>query len=199
MGRESLAADLYRAVQGSFAEQVHALYRELVASERASLVTGDHRARAQALDGRQAANDHLAPRHAVRGDGQRDRNSHRQALRDGGHGESHGDEKNGDQRGALQQKDQAQRRDESHGCDADDLAESLKSAQQRRLFGQTSCERLGDPANLGPAPRRRDYAGAAPGQDGRSGVQHVAALGERHRDFRQRVMALLDRSRLSGQ
>ena len=146
----ALAADAHRAV----ARKPDPLRREHVDCERACLVRGDHRAGAEALDGRKLAHDHVAPGHPGGSDGQGHRHGDRQTLRDDRDGQGDRDEDRLAQRrsaGELQADDSAD--EEKRDC-AEAAAEPVEALGQGRRGGRGS-EGLRDPTEFGAARRSR--------------------------------------------
>ncbi len=175
------------------------LHGHLVARQGAGLVRADHRRAAQRLDGRQVADDRVAPGHAVHADGQRDRQHDDQPLGDHGHRQRDRGEEHVDQRLAVHEA--ADR--EGHGRERQDgphqpVAEARDAPRQRRGQHVGLGQQLRDAPDLGRAAGGDDDAGGrAVVHQGRR-VRHVGAVGE-HGVGRQRVGALLDRQRLAGQ
>ena len=195
----ALAADIDRCAGCVLTEQQDPLDRHFVHGERAGLVRRDQSAGAQPLDRGQGAHDDVAPRHAVGGNRQGHRNRYRQALWDGGNCQGHGDQKHGDKWQTLGDLNRAEQADQRYGGDADDPAERLQPGDQGRRHHSAACQSLGDAADLGGPSGRRHYTGDSPGEHGRAGIEHVAALGQRHLGAEHHGHIFGHRHRLAGQ
>mmetsp|Transcript_43354 Transcript_43354/g.94395 ORF Transcript_43354/g.94395 Transcript_43354/m.94395 type:complete len:1132 (-) Transcript_43354:88-3483(-) len=86
-GVEALAAHI---IANARAEHVH--HGHLALSQSAGLVTADHRGRAKRLHRCQLAHEHVLLDHVTAADGERDRHTERDALRDRRHSKGHRDE-----------------------------------------------------------------------------------------------------------
>ena len=85
-------------------------HRHHAGGQRAGLVGADDRRAAQRLDRRQPADEHVARRHALHADGQRDRDDRRQPLGHGGDRERHRRHEHLQRRPAAQQTRAPRRR-----------------------------------------------------------------------------------------
>jgi hypothetical protein len=170
----------------------------LVAGQRAGLVGADRRDRAQRLDGRQAADDGVAPCHALDPDGEGDGHHRGEALGDGGDrdgdgGEEHlapvagpDDDADGEGQGGKAEDREAQR-----------LRERVEALHQRRLELLDVGEHAADPADLGGVAGAHDDAGAVAGGDEGAGIGEAGAVADRGVRV-HRADGLRDGGRLAG-
>ena len=171
--------------------------RHLVLGERARLVGADHRDRAERLDSGQLADERMATQHALRADGERERD-------DGG--KTFGDDCDSDaDRGQHQvsgrfTSDRPHRHDgERHGHpdQGELLADPIEATLQRRLLGLHTLQQAGDVPQLGAHTGRDDHTSTPPGADLGTRVGHAQAIAEREVVSIDLVDLLVDRLRLS--
>ncbi len=158
---------------------------QLVEGQRAGLVGGDHRARAERLDRRHAPHDDVDAGHAPHADRQDDGDGDGQALGDGADRQADRHEEEVARRHLAEQPDGEE---EEHG-DADrhrdHPREALESLHQRRPRRRLGADLAGDPADLGrrtggrhdtPATSTRDR-GPGEGAGGPRGIEPSRAAG----------------------
>ncbi len=188
------AADLDHLVGGD-----DTLHGHLVAGQGAGLVRADHRHRTQRLHRRQAADDGVAPGHALYAEGEDHRHDRRQSLGNRRGGQRHHQHEHvhhrlalpegaEDESGAGQQQD----RQGQPATEAGDLS------QQRSGQGADFAQQRTDPAQFGiPGGGDHHSARLAAGHQG-AGIGHATAVAEQRVDG-HRDAALLHRHRLAGQ
>ncbi len=190
----SLASDLRLAEIG----KPKALGGQRVGGERAGLVACHHRAGPEPLHGREVADDDVATCHAPRRDRERHRHGNGQALRNGGDGKRHRNEKGLAQRRPVEE---LAGDDEGHHPDHDQpelAAEPLEPLRQRwRRRGLGKLAR--DPADLRLDPGRDHHGLGAPGQHAGAGVHHGRAVGDRRLRLKLLARGLLNRVGFAGQ
>jgi len=105
----------------------------------------------------------------------------------------------GSQRHALGELHAGQECDQHQGGDPDDAAEPLEPNHQGRRRHVAARQHLGDAANLGAAPGRRDHARDPSRQHRGAGVEHVAPVAERRIGREHGIGLLGGRQGFAGQ
>ena len=156
-----------------------ALYRHLVPGECAGLVGTDHRHRTQRLDRGKAADDGIAPRHALHADGQHDGHDGRQAFRYRGDRQADGGKEHF--RPVVTTHPDAERKGKGGQQQDDDgqlFAEARHLPQQRRLQRVHRRDHAADAADLGACPGGGHYSARLSVHDQRAGVGHASAVAD---------------------
>ena len=173
-------------------------YGHRVLGQRPGLVGADDGRAAERLDRRQLADDRAPFRHARDADRQGHRHRRRQPLGNRADRERDRRHEHVDHRFAAGDADDegedGQRQDRHQQA----LREGADLARQRRRHVRRLGDQLRDATGLGLVAGGDDDAGAGAGDDQRSRVGHVLAVGEQGID-RQRVGILEYRRRLAGQ
>ena len=158
----------------------HALHGHLVACQRAGLVGADHRDRAQRLDGGQAADDGVAPGHALHAQRQRHGHDGGQPLGDGRRRQGHDHHEHLGWRVAAHPG--AQHKGERGYAQNDQRqhpAKAVHLAQERRGQALDAREHLVDLAQLGGAGRGHHDARGLAGHHQGARIGHALAVAQR--------------------
>ncbi len=153
-------------------------HRHAILRQRASLVRQDHRRAAQSLDGSQMPHQRIAPRHALRGQSQRQRHRRQQTFRHVGDDDADGEHEARPERQTNETADDEEQYAEPHRQHRHQSRDPADLLLQRRLRFAGRLRQMRDAAKLGVHARRMDDGTALAGDNKRAGQQQ-AARGER--------------------
>ena len=171
----------------------------LVAGKRTGLVSADHRDRAERLDGGQASNDGVPPRHRLNPHGQRDRQHGRKPFGDRGnrqpdHGHEQFREWHVSDKVAIGQQTCRNEQDEERKP----AGKHIRLPQKRRGQRLDTGQHVADPADLGRRSGCHHDAARRPRNDECAAEQHRRLVAQCHL-FPDRVDALVHGNGLTGQ